>query len=51
MEHSIVEKLADLEQRREQARNAGTERAVKRQHDQGKMTARERVDYLSLIHI
>ena len=46
MEHSIVEKLADLEQRREQARHAGTDRAVKRQHDQGKMTARERVDYL-----
>ena len=36
----------DLASRREQARNAGSERSVKRQHDQGKMTARERVEYL-----
>jgi acetyl-CoA carboxylase carboxyltransferase component len=46
MEHSMSERLADLASRREQARNAGSERSVKRQHDQGKMTARERVEYL-----
>jgi acetyl-CoA carboxylase carboxyltransferase component len=42
----MSERLADLESRREQARHAGSERSVKRQHDQGKMTARERVEYL-----
>ena len=42
----MAERLADLESRRDQARHAGSERSVKRQHDQGKMTARERVEYL-----
>lgn len=40
------DKLADLAARRDQAVHAGSERAVKRQHDQGKMTARERIEYL-----
>ena len=39
------EKLADLAERREQAYNAGSQRSVDRQHEKGKMLARERLDY------
>lgn len=39
-------KLADLAERKEQALHAGPEHAVARQHDKGKMLARERLDYL-----
>ncbi|HEV3213137.1 MAG TPA: acyl-CoA carboxylase subunit beta [Acidimicrobiales bacterium] len=46
MEHSMEERLKDLERRREEARHAGNARAVERQHAQGKMTARERLEYL-----
>jgi len=46
MEHSMAERLADLEQRRAQARNAGGEAAIERHHAKGKMTARERLEYL-----
>ncbi|MGH9088008.1 MAG: acyl-CoA carboxylase subunit beta [Acidimicrobiales bacterium] len=46
MEHRISERLAELASRREQALHAGSERAVERQHSRGKMTARERIDYL-----
>ena len=46
MEHSISERLDQLASRREQALHAGSERAVERQHSRGKMTARERIDYL-----
>ncbi|MGI8793160.1 MAG: acyl-CoA carboxylase subunit beta [Acidimicrobiales bacterium] len=42
----MTERLEDLEKRKEQARHAGSERAVERQHSRGKMTARERVTYL-----
>ena len=42
----MSERLADLERRRHEAINAGSERAVQRQHDKGKMLARERIDYL-----
>ena len=45
-EHPLVERLEDLRARREQALNAGSERAVERQHEKGKMLARERLDYL-----
>ncbi len=45
-EHPIRERLADLHARKEQARNPGSERSVQRQHDRGKMLARERIDYL-----
>jgi len=41
----MSEKLADLQQRKEEALNAGPERAVQRQHEKGKMLARERIDY------
>ena len=42
----MSERLADLEGRRDAAVNAGSERSVQRQHDKGKMLARERIDYL-----
>ncbi|MDA8385318.1 MAG: acyl-CoA carboxylase subunit beta [Actinomycetota bacterium] len=45
-EHSMTEKIADLRSRKEQALHAGSPRAVERQHQKGKMTARERIDYL-----
>ncbi len=38
-----IEKLRDL---REEARHAGSQRAIDRQHDQGKQTARERLEML-----
>ncbi|HEX2699268.1 MAG TPA: acyl-CoA carboxylase subunit beta [Acidimicrobiales bacterium] len=40
------ERLEELAKRKEQARHAGSERAVERQHARGKLTARERVEYL-----
>ena len=39
-------RLNDLEERRQAALTAGTERAVARQHEKGKMLARERIEYL-----
>ena len=42
---SMEEKIADLEERREQALHAGSQRSVDRQHEKGKMLARERLDY------
>jgi acetyl-CoA carboxylase carboxyltransferase component len=45
-DHPMTERLADLKDRKEQAIHAGSDAAVQRQHDKGKMTARERVDYL-----
>jgi propionyl-CoA carboxylase beta chain len=44
--HTTAGKIADLETRRHEAINAGSERAVERQHAKGKMTARERIDHL-----
>ncbi|MDP6284082.1 MAG: acyl-CoA carboxylase subunit beta [Acidimicrobiales bacterium] len=43
---SMSERLKDLEERRQAAISAGSERAVARQHEKGKMLARERIDYL-----
>src|SRR6476659_788961 len=40
------EKIEDLRQRREQAIHAGSQRSVDRQHEKGKMLARERIEYL-----
>ena len=45
-EHSMQERLADLNERRDQAIHAGPERSVERQHAKGKMLARERIEYL-----
>ncbi|MFM8267695.1 MAG: acyl-CoA carboxylase subunit beta [Ilumatobacteraceae bacterium] len=42
----MADKLADLHERRRQAFNAGSPRAVERQHEKGKLLARERIDYL-----
>ena len=42
----MAERLADLEQRRAEARLAGGEAAIERHHNKGKMTARERIEYL-----
>jgi acetyl-CoA carboxylase carboxyltransferase component len=46
MEHTMGERLEDLAARREEALHAGSPHAVERQHAKGKMTARERIDYL-----
>ena len=42
----MSERLVDLEHRRHEARNAGSEKSVAKHHAKGKMTARERVEYL-----
>ncbi|MDQ6784990.1 MAG: acyl-CoA carboxylase subunit beta [Actinomycetota bacterium] len=42
----MTERLSQLAERREAALHAGSPRAVERQHAKGKMTARERIDYL-----
>jgi propionyl-CoA carboxylase beta chain len=39
-------KIADLERRRQEAVHAGPEQAVAKQHDRGKLTARERIEML-----
>ncbi len=44
--HTTAGKIADLERRRYQAVHAGSEQAVAKQHDRGKLTARERIDLL-----
>ena len=45
-EHSLKERLEQLAQRKHEAFNAGSDRAVERQHAKGKLTARERVNLL-----
>jgi acetyl-CoA carboxylase carboxyltransferase component len=45
-DHPMQQKLEELAKRKEAARHAGSERAVERQHAKGKMTARERIEYL-----
>ena len=42
----MQDKVEDLRARKSEALSAGPERAVKRQHDKGKMLARERLNYL-----
>ena len=42
----MEERLQELERRRQSALHAGSDAAVERQHSRGKMTARERIDYL-----
>ncbi len=42
----MTQRLEDLSARKEEALHAGSPRAVERQHAKGKMTARERIDYL-----
>jgi acetyl-CoA carboxylase carboxyltransferase component len=45
-DHPMQERLEELGKRKEQALHAGSERAVERQHSKGKLTARERIEYL-----
>jgi acetyl-CoA carboxylase carboxyltransferase component len=45
-EHPIHERLEELRKRKEQALHAGSERSIERQHAAGKLTARERIEYL-----
>ena len=44
--HTTAGKLAELRSRLDEAIHAGSARAVEKQHAKGKMTARERIDYL-----
>jgi propionyl-CoA carboxylase beta chain len=44
--HTTAGKLAELEQRYDEAVHAGSRRAVEKQHAKGKMTARERIEAL-----
>jgi len=46
MEHTMADRLADLAARKEEALQGGGPDAVDRHHAKGKMTARERIDYL-----
>ncbi len=45
-EHTVAEKLAQLLEKKEAALSPGSERSIQRQHDKGKMLARERIEYL-----
>ncbi len=45
-DHPLSERLEQLAKRREEAYLAGSERARQRQQEQGKLLARERIDYL-----
>jgi len=42
----MAERLAELAERKNEALNAGSPRAVERHHAKGKLTARERIEYL-----
>jgi len=44
--HTTAGKIADLERRRYEAVHAGSAAAIEKQHERGKLTARERVDLL-----
>lgn len=46
MEHPIRERVEDLLERREQALTPGSQRSIDRQHERGKLLARERLTYL-----
>src|ERR687892_1424667 len=45
-EHQMSERLADLDKRKEEALAPGTDAARQRQHDRGKLLARERIELL-----
>jgi len=45
-DESMASRLASLHERKEQARNPATAKAVEAQRAKGKLTARERIDYL-----
>ncbi|MHB8465197.1 MAG: acyl-CoA carboxylase subunit beta [Acidimicrobiales bacterium] len=45
-DHPIRERLEELERRKQEARAGGPPEAVERHHAKGKLTARERIEYL-----
>ncbi|MHB1910674.1 MAG: carboxyl transferase domain-containing protein, partial [Acidimicrobiales bacterium] len=45
-DHPMKERLEELAKRKEEALHAGAPHAIERQHAKGKLTARERIDYL-----
>ncbi len=45
-DHPLRERLDELLKRRDEALHAGPQRSVDRQHEKGKMLARERIEYL-----
>jgi acetyl-CoA carboxylase carboxyltransferase component len=46
MDHPMSQRLEELAKRKEQALHAGNPASIAKQHEKGKMTARERLDYL-----
>jgi acetyl-CoA carboxylase carboxyltransferase component len=46
MDHTMTQRLEDLSARRDEALHAGSPQSVERHHAKGKMTARERLEYL-----
>ena len=46
VDHPMSDRLADLAKRKEEALAPGTDRSRQRQHDRGKLLARERIDLL-----
>jgi acetyl-CoA carboxylase carboxyltransferase component len=46
VDHPMSDRLADLAKRKEEAVAPGTDRSRQRQHDRGKLLARERIDLL-----
>jgi propionyl-CoA carboxylase beta chain len=44
--HTTAGKIADLERRRQEALHAGSDQAIAKQHERGKLTARERIGLL-----
>jgi acetyl-CoA carboxylase carboxyltransferase component len=46
MAETTKDKLAELERREHEAEHAGSQRAIEKQHERGKLTARERIDLL-----
>jgi acetyl-CoA carboxylase carboxyltransferase component len=46
MDHPMRERIEELQKRKEEALQPGSERSVQRQHEKGKQTARERIEYL-----
>ena len=51
MEHPIRERVEDLARRREQALSPGSQRSIDRQHERGKMLARNNRAFQSVIPI
>src|SRR4051794_12876725 len=45
-EHPLSERLEELNRRKQEALQPGSERSIERQHSRGKMLARERIEYL-----